>query len=100
VFGFYSRINNRVTTFTSSDPRIQRRVASVTSLTVVHEGIHQIAFNTGVHNRLCAVPRWTTEGFAMLFESNGFRRDDPKEPVSSRANKRRLKKIKKAFITT
>lgn len=99
VFGFYSRINNRVTTYVSADPRIQRRVERVASLTVIHEAIHQIAFNTGVHNRLCAVPRWTSEGFAMLFESSGFRSDDQTRPVSDRVNKRRLQTLKKMFLS-
>ncbi len=97
VYGFYSRFDNRVTTFVSADPRVKRRVEQVASLTVIHEAIHQIAFNTGVHNRLCKVPRWTSEGFAMLFESTGFRRDDPKAPISDRVNKRRLQTLKKMF---
>ncbi len=95
VFGFYSRISNRVTTFVSSDPSIARQLARFANVTVVHETIHQAAFNTGVHNRLCAVPRWTTEGFAMLFESSGFRKNEPNQPTSSRVNKRRLADLKK-----
>ena len=99
VFGFYSRINNRVTTFVSSDPRLARQIDRFSAVTVVHETIHQAAFNTGVHNRLCAVPRWTSEGFAMLFESNGFRKNEKNQPVSKRINQRRLKTLQKMFQT-
>ena len=95
VYGFYSRITNRVTTFVSSDPRIARQVNRVAALTVVHEAIHQAAFNSNVHSRLCVVPRWTSEGFATLFESNGFRRNDPEAPVSDRVNGRRLRTLQK-----
>ena len=99
VFGFYARPSNRVTTFVSNDPRLQRQVERVANLTVIHEAIHQIAFNTGVHNRLCKVPRWTSEGFAMLFESSGFRRDSPKDDITDRVNRRRLQTLKKSFVT-
>lgn len=95
VFGFYSRISNRVTTFVSSDPRIARQVERLSNVTVVHEAIHQVAFNTGVHNRLCAVPRWMSEGFAMLFESRGFRNGKKDQPIAERVNQRRLRVLRK-----
>lgn len=99
VYGYYSRITNRVTTYVSSDPRLAKQVESVANLTLVHESIHQSAFNSGVHNRLCAVPRWMSEGFAMLFESSGFRNDDPDSSVAQRVNKRRLATLKKMMAT-
>ena len=99
VFGYYSRISNRVTTFVSSDPRLARRVERLSGVTIVHETIHQAAFNTGVHNRLCAVPRWMSEGFAMLFESSGFRKSKPGQPIENRVNKRRLAVLKNMFLT-
>ncbi len=99
VFGYYSRLTNRVTTFVSSDPRIARQVERFATLTVIHEAIHQVAFNCGIHNRLCAVPRWMSEGFAMLFESNGFRNRKEDDPISKRVNQRRLATLKKMFLT-
>ena len=97
VFGYYSRITNRVTTYVSSDPRIARQIAQLSNVTVVHETIHQAAFNTGVHNRLCAVPSWMSEGFAMLFESRGFRKSKPDQLITDRVNTRRLRTLKKMF---
>ena len=99
VFGFYSRITNRVITFVSSDPRLAQRIERLSNVTIIHEAIHQVAFNTGVHNRLCAVPRWMSEGFAMLFESKGFRNSKKSQPMSDRVNKRRLATLKKMFQT-
>ncbi|MBX3421229.1 MAG: DUF1570 domain-containing protein [Pirellulaceae bacterium] len=40
----------------------------VTEATIVHEAIHQLAYNTGLHERLFAHPLWFVEGLATLFE--------------------------------
>lgn len=39
-----------------------------TESTIVHEAVHQLAFNTGVHERLAENPLWLVEGFATMFE--------------------------------
>lgn len=39
-----------------------------TEATIVHEAVHQLAFNTGVHERLFENPLWCVEGLATLFE--------------------------------
>jgi hypothetical protein len=39
--------------------------------TLVHEAAHQSAFNTGIHSRFVATPRWLSEGLAILFEAPG-----------------------------
>ncbi len=36
--------------------------------TIVHEAVHQLAFNTGLHVRLADNPLWLTEGLAVWFE--------------------------------
>ena len=41
---------------------------SETEATIVHEAVHQLAFNTGVHERLAENPLWLVEGFATMFE--------------------------------
>lgn len=47
--------------------RVQQTPASVA--TVVHEAVHQIAFNQGMHRRYADNPLWLTEGMAMYFEA-------------------------------
>ena len=37
--------------------------------TVVHEAVHQLAFNTGLQVRMADNPLWLSEGLAMYFES-------------------------------
>lgn len=36
---------------------------------IIHEAIHQIAYNVGFHNRQVENPVWLVEGMAMFFES-------------------------------
>ena len=46
-----------------SQPQAERTVA-----TVVHEAVHQIAYNCGMQVRLADNPKWVSEGMAMFFE--------------------------------
>lgn len=39
--------------------------------TIIHEATHQTAFNTGIHKRFAAAPRWLVEGLATMFEAPG-----------------------------
>lgn len=41
---------------------------SGTERTIVHEAVHQLAYNTGVHERLADTPQWVVEGLATMFE--------------------------------
>lgn len=41
---------------------------SETERTIVHEAVHQLAYNTGVHERLANTPQWIVEGLATMFE--------------------------------
>lgn len=85
VVGYYNLLSNRVVTFdlTGSDqlaPRGRRPgragieilaspAASGMVATIVHEATHQLAFNSGLHQRLAAVPLWVSEGIATYFET-------------------------------
>ncbi|MCA8997089.1 MAG: DUF1570 domain-containing protein [Planctomycetaceae bacterium] len=65
----------------SIDPAIQD--------TVIHETIHQLAFNTGLHSRIGQNPRWVVEGLAMMLEAEGVRRSTGGTPQEL-ANPERL----------
>ncbi len=85
VMGYYNLMSNRVTTYdmTGSDAvrdRLGGRqsvvqaiaaspAASALAATLVHEATHQLAFNTGLHQRLAPIPVWLSEGVAMYFET-------------------------------
>lgn len=47
--------------------------------TIIHEGTHQLMFNTGMQQRLADTPLWVNEGLAMYFET-----PDPNSPQGFR----------------
>lgn len=97
VFGFYSRMTNRVTSFVTNDPRSRQRLKKIQASTLVHETVHQAAFNTGVHNRLCNVPRWLSEGLAMMFEARGVSNRKKWPRAADRINRERLLTLRKMY---
>jgi len=71
VLGFYSLESNRIILYDvgagQSDSKDWRQNAS----TVIHEALHQTAFNIGIHSRSAPPPVWVAEGLATLFEAPG-----------------------------
>jgi len=71
VAGFYDLQSNRILLYDmgggSSDSFAWQQTASV----IIHEVTHQVAFNTGVHERFSAPPLWVVEGLATSFEAPG-----------------------------
>lgn len=47
-----------------SQPQAERTVA-----TIIHEAVHQLAYNSGLQVRLADNPLWLSEGIAMFFET-------------------------------
>lgn len=45
-------------------------IEGLTRETTVHEAVHQLAFNCGLHERTGEQPLWIIEGLAMQFESS------------------------------
>jgi hypothetical protein len=58
--------------------------------TVIHEATHQMAFNTGVHNRFGPTPRWIAEGLGTMFEAPGVWDWRTYPQQSDRVNRSRL----------
>lgn len=86
VVGYYNMLSNRITTYdltgsdvlTASAGRtlgragldiLARPEAAGLVSTLVHEATHQMAFNSGLHQRLAPVPVWVCEGVATYFET-------------------------------
>ena len=61
VAGIYIANSNRVYTHDASS-------VGTTLAVLRHEAAHQSAFNSNIHSRLNATPKWITEGLGMLFE--------------------------------
>jgi hypothetical protein len=87
VVGYYSLTTNRVTMFDLTGVAAARRPgdqrgsagqinemltrdeAGANVATIIHEATHQLAFNTGMHQRYADIPLWLSEGMAMYFET-------------------------------
>jgi hypothetical protein len=57
--------------------------------TMIHEATHQVAFNTGLHSRIGATPKWVVEGLATVFEAPGIRNSSANSGVKMRINRDR-----------
>lgn len=68
VAGYYSPLTNRISMYWQS---AEQGGTAATDSTIVHEAAHQTAFNTGIHRRFGATPRWLVEGLATMFEAPG-----------------------------
>jgi hypothetical protein len=67
--------------------------------TIIHEAVHQAAFNTGVHDRFANPPRWVAEGLAMMFEPRGVWDAHYDNSQSDRVNRDRLQEFRKYAAT-
>jgi hypothetical protein len=87
TYGYYSARTNRVVLYdltvdlggpplgeaTQRDEITRRLLRVPTSVaTVVHEAVHQLAFNSGLQVRYADNPMWVSEGLAMYFETPDF----------------------------
>jgi hypothetical protein len=71
ILGYYSPQTNRILLYDVSNGRGGGRAWRRNAATTIHEATHQMAFNTGIHNRYAPPPLWVAEGLATLFEAPG-----------------------------
>jgi len=85
IFGYYNMESNRMVMYDLAGVAMQvpgRTIGAAqiklfldspnapgTVSTIVHEATHQIAFNSGLHQRLSDCPKWFSEGIAMYCET-------------------------------
>ena len=86
VIGYYSFLTNRMALYDLKPKRPvglgnvatkqrtgwPRRIGSYSELnvaTIIHEATHQLAYNSGFHQRFSDNPLWLAEGMAMFFET-------------------------------
>lgn len=87
VVGHYDPISNRVFLFDASDGTGDW---GANAATMIHEAVHQAAYNIGVHRRFAEQPRWAVEGLAMVFEARGVWAPGPSRQIADRLNYERL----------
>jgi hypothetical protein len=79
--GFYTVRDNQVLLSDLTRDRSLRTAAIRKKLaesplqlaTIIHEAVHQLAFNTGLQNRFADNPVWFSEGLALYFEQTSVR---------------------------
>ena len=102
--GYYSLVSNRVALFDESGSlnaaagqnsgRHANVLASAavngqTAGTIVHETIHQVGYNIGIHTRLGETPLWMVEGMATVLEPDAMRHRNSSRAVAGRLNSER-----------
>lgn len=87
--GYYLPSSNRVALFDAgaTGDQGQRELDS----TILHEAIHQVAFNTGIHSRIGTNPLWLVEGLATAYENDRVRENQRSGPVDERLNLSRFR---------
>lgn len=98
ALGHYDRISNRVMMFDRRDT--SGDYWNSTLKTLVHEGTHQTAYNTGLHSRTAETPLWVGEGLATLFESPGVHGTGASGDRRQRVNTMRLADYREYLPTT
>ena len=93
VLGYYSQKSNRIITFDPTNGRSRDRGLQFEE-TLIHEAVHQTAFNTGVHERFAGTPKWVLEGLACMFEAKGVHNSIYFSQLQDRINKDRLVSLK------
>jgi hypothetical protein len=69
--GYYWPVTNRISLFDMSRGDADDATWEENKATIIHETAHQVAFNTGIHNRFAPSPFWIVEGLGTHFESPG-----------------------------
>jgi hypothetical protein len=80
--GYYSVADNQTLLLDLTGDRSLRSASTIRKrladkplqvATVVHEAVHQLAFNSGLQVRMADNPLWLSEGLAMYFETTSAR---------------------------
>jgi len=97
ILGYYNPISNRIITYDQSGGATKSPNWLFNTSTIIHEATHQTAFNTGLHSRYAPVPRWISEGLAMLFEAPGVNNSMEYTRLEDRINQERLDQLKQLY---
>lgn len=83
----------RVTSSQQINAIFQRPEAEPMIATIIHEAVHQIAYNSGLQKRFAPCPFWLNEGMAMYFEVPDLKSKRGWNAIGQ-VNKMRLRQLK------
>ncbi len=92
MLGYYSPASNRIVMFdiTAGQGKSNSTDWTTNAETIIHEALHQAAFNGGLHNRFGQTPRWVAEGLGTLFEARGVWSSQQYPAAADRVNRGQL----------
>ncbi|QDU27695.1 hypothetical protein ETAA8_27840 [Anatilimnocola aggregata] len=93
MLGYYSPATNRIVMY---DTTAGRTIDwTINAETIIHEALHQAAFNGGLHNRFGQTPRWVAEGLGTLFEARGVWNSQQYTTAADRVNRSQLESFRR-----
>lgn len=92
MLGYYSPATNRIAMYdtTAGQGKTSSADWTTNAETIIHEALHQAAFNAGLHNRFGQTPRWVAEGLGTLFEARGVWNSRQYPAAAERVNRGQL----------
>jgi len=99
TLGYYSPKTNRVLLYDTTAGQGDAADWTVNAETIIHEATHQTAFNTGIHSRLTAQPKWVAEGLATMFEAPGVWNSSRHRQLADRINRYQLEQFRRYVAT-
>ncbi len=97
VIGYYNPRSNRIITYDQTEGKLGGQDWFFNASTIIHEATHQTAYNTGIHSRYSSVPRWMSEGLALMFEAPGVNNSKYNPKQVDRINRERLIELKRYY---
>jgi hypothetical protein len=94
MLGYYSPATNRIAMYDITAGRPSNDWTT-NAETVIHEALHQAAFNGGLHNRFGQTPRWVAEGLGTLFEARGVWNSRQFTAATDRVNRGQLESFRR-----
>jgi hypothetical protein len=96
MLGYYSPATNRIAMFDmTAGSKQSANDWTVNAETIIHEALHQCAFNAGLHNRFAQTPRWVAEGLGTLFEARGVWNSRQYPAAAERVNRGQLESFRR-----
>lgn len=95
MLGYYSPTTNRIVMYDSTGGQGRGSDWTVNAETIIHEALHQCAFNGGMHNRFGDTPRWVAEGLGTLFEARGVWNSQQYPAAAERVNRGQLESFRR-----
>lgn len=94
MLGYYSPATNRIVMYdiTAGNNSVEW---TTNAETIIHEALHQAAFNGGLHNRFGQTPRWVAEGLGTLFEARGVWNSRQYAASNDRVNRGQLESFRR-----